>query len=237
MADAWMERLSEYLDGELSGSESTEIERRLAEDEELRTTLEELRLVRERAAELPGREPDTDLWPGVETRIMADSGVALDDDVVELRSVRVDRGRTFSFTLGQLVAASVALVALGGGAIAIAGSMTGPGSDAVATRPAAVVAPADGTTLTAGLAVPRASYAAAIEELELRLLENQDDLDTATVRVLEESLRTIDRAIDQAMEALDADPSSPYLNRHLTDAMARKLAILRRANAMPSART
>jgi len=237
MADAWMDRLSEYLDGELSGSESADLERRLQDDEELRTVLDELRLVREQAAELPGREPDTDLWPGIETSILADSSGALDDDVVELRSVRVDRERKFSFTLGQLVAASVALVALGGGSIALVSSMGSPDGDAVATRPPAIVAPDAGVTLANTERPPRASYAAAIEELEMRLFENRDELDTATVRVLEESLGKIDRAIDQAMEALDADPSSAYLNRHLTDAMARKLAILRRANAMPSART
>jgi anti-sigma factor RsiW len=226
-----------YLDGELSGAESAELERRLQEDEKLRTVLEELRLVREQAAELAEREPDTDLWTGIEASIMAGSAGALDDDVVELRSVRVDRERKFSFTLGQLVAASIALVALGSGAFALVGNLAGPGGNAVADRPAAVVASGEGTVLTSTEPAPRASYAAAIQELEVRLLEDRDDLDTATVRVLEESLRKIDRAIDQAMEALDADPSSAYLNRHLTDAMARKLAILRRANALPSART
>ena len=240
MADAWMNRLSEYLDGELSEAESAELERRLQEDEELRTVLEELQLVRERAAELPEREPDTDLWTGIEASIMAGSAGALDDDVVELRSVRVDRERKFSFTLGQLVAASVALVALGSGAFALVGNRASPDGDAVADRPSALVAASkggEGTVLTGTEPAPRASYAAAIQELEVRLLEDRDDLDTATVRVLEESLRKIDRAIDQAMAALDADPSSAYLNRHLTDSMARKLAILRRANAMPSART
>jgi hypothetical protein len=118
--------------------------------------------------------------------------------------------------------------------------MASPDGDAVADRPSALVAASkggEGTVLTGTEPAPRASYAAAIQELEVRLLEDRDDLDTATVRVLEESLRKIDRAIDQAMAALDADPSSAYLNRHLTDSMARKLAILRRANAMPSART
>ena len=235
MADAWMDRLSEYLDGELSGSEIAELERRLEQDAELRSVLDELRLVRERAASLPGREPEADLWPGIEARITADT--ATEPDVVPIGTARAKRDRTFSFTLGQLAAASLALVALGGGAIALVGTMTGPQADPVAMRPTPVVAPSDGTTLTAGPTMPRASYAAAIEELEHQLLESRDDLDTTTVRVLEESLRTIDRAIDQALEALDADPASPYLNRHLTDAMARKLAILRRANAMPSART
>ena len=212
------------------------MERRLKEDEELHAVLDELQLVRERAAELPGLEPEADLWPGIESRIQAGAGVSTGDDVVELRSVRVNRDRTFSFTLGQLAAASIALVALGGGAIALVGTV-GPDGDAVATRPTAVIAPVEETTLTAGPVMPRASYAAAIGEMESRLRENRDELDTATVRVLDESLRTIDRAIDQAQQALDADPASQYLNRHLTDAMARKLAILRRANAMPSVRT
>src|SRR5438445_400088 len=62
-------------------------------------------------------------------------------------------------------------------------------------------------------------------------------LDSATVRVLTQSLVTIDSAIVQARRALAADPGSAYLNQHLADTMRRKLELLRRASALAPART
>ena len=58
-----------------------------------------------------------------------------------------------------------------------------------------------------------------------------------TVRVLENNLREIDRAIDQCRAALAADPASVYLNSHLANAQRRKLALLRRAAALVSERS
>jgi hypothetical protein len=52
------------------------------------------------------------------------------------------------------------------------------------------------------------------------------------VRILQENLRTIDQAIEQCRRALADDPADAYLNSHLADAKKRKLALLRRANAL-----
>ena len=54
----------------------------------------------------------------------------------------------------------------------------------------------------------------------------------AAVRVLEQSLQSIDAAIQQCREALAKDPANPYLNSHLAAARQRKLALLRRATAL-----
>jgi len=77
----------------------------------------------------------------------------------------------------------------------------------------------------------------AIAELERRLVEGRGGLDSSTVRVLEESLATIDRAIDQATRALALDPGNAWLTRHLADAKARKVRLLERANALAVPRT
>jgi hypothetical protein len=53
--------------------------------------------------------------------------------------------------------------------------------------------------------------------------------------VLEESLRTIDRALARARDALARDPSDTYLNAHLAETMRRKLDLLRRAAALATA--
>jgi hypothetical protein len=50
--------------------------------------------------------------------------------------------------------------------------------------------------------------------------------------VVERNLAIIERAIDEARGALAADPSNAYLNRHLADAMRRKLDLLRHTTSL-----
>jgi hypothetical protein len=52
------------------------------------------------------------------------------------------------------------------------------------------------------------------------------------VRKVEEKLALIDKAIDEARQALSTDPSNAYLNRHLAGTMRRKLDLLRRTAAL-----
>jgi hypothetical protein len=73
------------------------------------------------------------------------------------------------------------------------------------------------------------SYEATVESLEEQLRLGRDRLDPKTVEALESSLATIDRAIARAQDALEADPASVYLNRHLADARTRKLRVLQQA--------
>jgi hypothetical protein len=84
-----------------------------------------------------------------------------------------------------------------------------------------------------------ANYDAAVAELQTTLDEGRQSgrLDSATVRVLTQSLATIDSAIVQARQALAADPGSAYLNQHLAATMRRKLELLRRASTLVPART
>ena len=50
--------------------------------------------------------------------------------------------------------------------------------------------------------------------------------------MVEHNLQIIDQAIDQAREALAADPANSYLSSHLFEARRRKLDLLRRAAAL-----
>ena len=77
--------------------------------------------------------------------------------------------------------------------------------------------------------------AAAIAELERTLLASREQLDTATVRVIEENLWIIDRAIAQAQRAISQDPASAYLHEHLAVTMRQKLEFLRQAAQMAGA--
>ena len=72
--DRWMDRLSEYLDGELAPEERRELEAHLARCATCKRTLEDLRAVVARAAALEDRPPAADLWPAVARGIGAGAG-------------------------------------------------------------------------------------------------------------------------------------------------------------------
>src|SRR5436853_3974429 len=103
MKDQWTDRLSQYLDGELAAPERTTLEAHLASCDVCRTTLEELRRVVTNARALDDRPPAADLWPTVATRIGLSPGGRARPVV-----------RRLSFTMPQLVAASVVLALLSG---------------------------------------------------------------------------------------------------------------------------
>jgi hypothetical protein len=78
-------------------------------------------------------------------------------------------------------------------------------------------------------------YDAAVADLERVLEQGRGRLDTTTVRVLEQNLRVIDRAIEQARRAVAADTANAYLNSHLAETMRWKLDLLRQAATLVSA--
>ena len=218
MTDKWIDRLSEYLDDELTPAERAQLEAHLATCRECASTLEELRAVVTRAATLPARPPATDLWPGIEPRL---SGRA--DSVLPFQP-RITR--RFSFTLPQIVAAGLALMLMSGGGVWVLQH----GGRATSMPPVAAVTEPGASALPAAAADPR--YDEAISDLEQALAAGRSELDATTIKILEANLAVIDRAIDDSRKALDADPANVYLNNHLADARQRKLALLRRATAL-----
>jgi tetratricopeptide (TPR) repeat protein len=218
MTDQWNDRLSEYIDNELTPGERTALETHLRTCRDCTVTLEELREVVERAGTLPSRPPAADLWPGIETRLERSATVM----PFQARAVT----RRFSFTVPQLVAAGLALMVMSGGGVWIlqhGGRATDLPPLAANTDPVDPVVPA-------ALADPR--YDEAIADLEQALDSGRGELDPKTIEVLEANLDAIDKAIDQSRRALAADPANVYLNNHLADTRQRKLALLRRAAAL-----
>jgi hypothetical protein len=213
--DTITDRLSEYLDGEIEAPARAEVEAHLRGCAECRAALSELREVAARAAALEDAPPERDLWPALHRTIEAD----------QRRVAQFPARRRFSFTLPQLVAASLALMTLSGGMVWLA-RLGGDRTDfppMVAVEPVPVVAPAN---------FADEPYDRAIAELQETLEAGRTRLDAETVRVLEQNLESIDRAIEQCRRALAADPANVYLNGHLADAKKRKLALLRTASAL-----
>jgi anti-sigma factor RsiW len=217
MTDQWNDRLSEYIDDELTSVERARLEAHLASCRECADTLADLRDVVSRAGALPARPPSADLWPGIEPRL-ARAGAVMPFQARVVRRV--------AFTMPQLIAAGLALMVMSGGGVWVLQH----GGRATDMPP--VAATADPTLMPASLADPR--YDEAIADLEQALAAGRSDLDAGTIRILEANLATIDTAIDQSRQALAADPANVYLNNHLADTRQRKLALLRRATALVS---
>lgn len=212
MSDRWMERLSEYLDGELSATDRAALETHLETCDDCSAVLSDLRRVVDQARMAEDYAPRRDLWPGIARRIGATPAA----------SPRI--GRRWSFSLPQLAAAAILLMTLSGSAVWLLRSTALQLRGPIATMVTPTVTPATNASTSAS-----ASYAAAVADLERVLASGRGQLDTTTVRVIEQNLAAIDQAIAQAQRALQADPANLYLNTHLAETMRRKLDLLRQA--------
>lgn len=231
MADVWTDRLSEYIDDELTPAERTALEAHLTSCGECSATVAELRAVVERAARLPGRPPSADLWPEIEPRLTPLRLAARGTRHAANGSPAAER--RFSFTLPQLVAAGLALMVMSGGAMWVllhggrATSMPPVAATDAVSEPVRVV--------PAVLADQR--YDEAIADLQRALEAGRSQLDATTIAILEANLKSIDMAIAESQRALAQDQENVYLNNHLAAARQRKLALLRRATALVGGQT
>ncbi len=223
------DRLQDYLEGLLPAPEAEEVEAHLEgcprcrrELESMASLLEEIKALPEEA--LPGR----DLWPQIAWRI----GASGEDRVGEenafpdraSRPLRTSspQGRRISLPAWQLLAASVAVAVISGSAVWAFLSSRGAPTAPVAQATEEWIQPVNWREAFQG-------YSDAATDLEVILDHGRGVLDPETVRVLEESLTSIDEAIDEAREALTLDPASPVLRRFLADHLRRKIELLRQA--------
>ncbi len=288
MHDPFVDRLSEYVDGELAAAEVTALERHLEGCESCRAAVAELRLVVERARALPVTPSPTDQWPALRARL-AETPQDGADERVDLpaaapapqRVIRIDRHprwwqRPLTVTWAQAAAAAVLLIVLAGGGawlalrgaggpqviggssgpVAVSPSPTsqqpmqspggqGPVSSApdgtpLDDRPQRGRRAAPGTQVSDGTMALAASldpgYDVTVGELQRLLTTERGQLDTSTVRILEQNLAIIDRALNEARRAVAKDPANPYLRAHLASTMRRKVDLLRRATVIAGAR-
>lgn len=225
MNDQWTDRLSEYVDGELPDGDRIALEAHLQTCRHCSEIVSDLRRVVRRARTLKDPVPPRDLWPGIASRIRASAEAPR--DIVDLESRR--RTRRWAFSLPQLVAAGIALMMVSGGTVWLVSLSNRPD---VVTQ--IVTVPSSENPAISVAARPNASqsYAAAVADLERILAQGRGSLDSSTVRVIEQNLAAIDRAIADARRALEADSGNLYLNTHLAETMRRKLDLLRQAAAL-----
>lgn len=248
MHDPWLDQLSEYMEGTLPPADAAALEEHLAACAGCRQALADLQEVLSLAHSLEAGEPPRDLWAGIEQAITAQAPAGAlpvapspDMKVIRLDAARAAKpaGARFSFTLPQLAAAAVLLMAVGGTAVYLmaGGSLGGSGNTPVAmemTQGTIVLAAGAPEAVRQVSATPPAvqRYESEVAELEQALEDARHRLDPATVDVVERSLESIDLAIADARAALAADPANPHLNRKLENTLEKKLAVLSRASGV-----
>ncbi len=221
--DLWTDRLSEYVDDELSPDERSACEAHLGACPACRETVAAFLALKAEAQALSDRGPDADLWPGVLARLTPAAP-----------TTAAFRGRRWTFSLGELALAATLLMAVSAGLTWLAAnrpSGSGARDEAVVIAISEPFPMADDVQL---VSVADEDYEAAVGDLQRVLIEQRDDLDPQTVHVIERNLRTIDEAIRQARQALEDDPANPFLHSYLVDSRRRKLDLLRRATQLTS---
>jgi hypothetical protein len=216
--------LQDYVDGVLGAPASNEVERHVAMCPECFEAVEKLRALLGDISKLPRRiSPRRDLLPGIHAAIDAD----------KVRPLRVAPlgGRTLRSARYQLAAAALVLLVLSSAATALLMRARGWTGDAalVGTSALPAMAPDEFRVL-------EANYVTATTELERVLRDQRAALAPETVRILEENLAIIDRALAEANTALHGDPGNRALSEMVVAAYEKKLDLLRRAADVPMRR-
>ena len=225
MTDPWVDRLSEYVDGDLDAATTRDLEAHLATCAECRATRDELMRVVTRARRVGYRPPERDLWSRIEAQVAPPRAQP---------SVTPIRPRLVTMSVWRLAAAAAIVAALAGG-LAWMVATRGAGGAITVVEDTTITTPTPPVLPPSALAV--ASYREAAADLQRAFDAGRGTLRPETMRVIEENLRSIDVAIAQADSALRADPGSEYLNQYLAETMQRKLKLLRRAVEITTARS
>ena len=226
--------LQDFREGFLEPGAEAEVREHLDGCSQCREDLAALTELLEGLGGLPVEaQPSRDLWPqiawrmeGARTRDLASAqvgefpGTEVEDS--EPRRGRPGVGRRISLPAWQLLAASIALMVISGGTVlAFLSGRMDPGSSSSPFQPSPgqFVAWEDAY----------GGYDEAVADLEAVLERGREVLDPETVRVLEENLKTIDTALQEAQDALMQDPASAVLQRFMADMLRRKMDLLRKA--------
>lgn len=210
------DRLHDYVDDLLCREERAEVERHLLACPDCQREVARLRDLLAGLARMPARaRPSAELLPGIHAGM----------DAAERRARRARHA--------GIAAAAVLLVVAGTIGVRLAavdGDARGP---ALATEDAAQADRTGGAAALPGgvQAVQRveAAYVQSALELERLLAHERESLSPQTVRIVEENLAVIDRALAEARAALRDDPGNPVLEQILMANHQKKLDLLRGA--------
>jgi anti-sigma-K factor RskA len=229
MQNRWMDRVSEFVDGELDPTERALFEGRMAEDEELRRAVLEIEWLVGGAASLGAIEPPRDLWPAIQAGITTVSGATVPN-----RRPGSPAPRPRAWRRAAVIAAGLALMVVSASAGWWLRDFGEPLPQTVASIDQPVAPRPEADMAAANFADQEERLAESIGELEAALQQYGEHLDPDTREAILHNLELIDSAIADAHLALEEDPNSDYLHSHIATSMERKVRLLEDATRLAS---
>jgi putative zinc finger protein len=213
--DRFTELLSDYLDNDLPRPEYDAVERHLETCTECREMLAGIAAVKSRAASLVDPPAPTDLWAGIASRI-GTAGSTREAPARRAVVLELPR-RVRTWAAPQWLAAAAAFAIVAAGAVWFAQPRFAPqGAGSSQVSPGTEAFNAN-------------NIEKEILDLQAALERGRGKLAPETVLVLEDNLRIIHKALDDARTALAQDPANHELKDYLAGSVQRKLDMVKRA--------
>jgi anti-sigma factor ChrR (cupin superfamily) len=199
-----IERLNDYLDGDLDPRDHREVDSHLRRCDECRRALEDISAIVRAASELPPIEPPERIWESVAASLL------------ERKSFSRTSGSRWRSALLPLLAAAAALVLGVSLWLAVRGDQ--------APTPADQAALAD--MVTQELEAAESHYDRAIVGLEQIIAQNDGVLAPELASVLNQNLDLIESAIGESRAAIATEPQSAAAQESLLQALRSKVTLL-----------
>ena len=204
------ELLNDYVDETLSAAERLELERHLAECDDCGDTVEEIRSLVRRAAELPDLPPARDLLPGIR------------------RATQQDRA---GFRRWGALAASLIIVGAAAIGTLLLQQRTG---QSVAQAPAAQTTESSELTAMAELRAAEEAFTKAAQALLETLESRRGEIPQEALVALDENITLIDESIDEVRRSLNPDGDQVESERALTALYQQKMQLIWKVSRLSS---
>jgi hypothetical protein len=208
----WM---ADAVDGTLDAQRQAQLDAHCGACTDCRELLDDLKQIRAAAATLDRHIPPPELWRTIAVKAETASPAAADS--------RLRRGR---LSLARLAAAAGLMIMLG----TATWFATRTGQDSSSGGTSNLVRNA-----ASELQQAEQHYENAITALEQLTIAKDDALDPAIAAEIEQSLKSIDRAIDDSRAALKSEPDSFIAQTSLLEALRMKVALLQETVSLMNA--
>jgi hypothetical protein len=199
------EELNDWADGELPAAAGAHIAQHCSSCAKCTATAEGIRALSAAARALPRRmDPPFDVWGEIRRNTMA------------TKPSRWDSAWQLRYPLAAAAIMIIGITAL----LTI---------QMVRSHPEQIIAVQKPSAVQLTMRKAEADYAQTVQTLEALLASRRATLDPATVKMLDQHLTLIDKAIRDAKSALVTHPDNPQLPHMITGAYERKVNMLTRA--------
>jgi hypothetical protein len=213
--------LGDVVEGALDPVRQAQVDTHIRGCSACRDLLNDLKNIRTTAAALERRTPSPDLWRSIAANI----------DTSETSAVPIaPHARASAWSqLSGLAAAAAVVIMLGAAAWFTLGTPDRPGD--AGTQPELV------RNAASELQLAEQHYQNAISALEQLVASKDSALDPSVSSEIAESLKSIDRAIEDSRAALKSEPDSFVARTSLLEALRMKVAVLQETVSLMNARS